>query len=60
MQPRPVPLVAMPSQHAKTWVGLQDGVVLCGEGRADAAMAMERTLRMVLGCILMIVGKPES
>ncbi len=51
MQPRPVPLVAKLSQQAITWGESQVGVVVCGEGRADAAMAMERTVRRDLGCI---------
>ncbi len=57
MQPRPVPLAAKPSQQATTWGESQVGDEVCGEGRADAAMAMERTLRRVLGCIFgLVVG----
>ena len=51
MQPRPVPLAAMLEQHPSCWFAVQDEVEVWGLGRADAAMAMERTLSMVLGCI---------
>lgn len=60
MQPKPVPLLEMPSQHARTWGELHDGSVAweegTGLGRADAAMATERTLSMVLNCILVVGG----
>lgn len=52
MQPMPVPLVAKASQHATTEGALQDPVDAVGLGRAEAAMATERTLRMVWNCIL--------
>ena len=56
MQPKPVPLVATESQHATTEPGVsQDEVVPWGEGRAEAAMAMERRLRRILDCIFNLV-----
>ena len=63
MQPRPVPLVATLLQHAATCGAPQDEALArglgsgAGLGRADAAMATERTLRMVLDCILVGGGK---
>ncbi len=56
MQPMPVPLEEMPLQHARVLGELQVEVDLAGEGlgRAVAAMATERTERMVLNCILVV------
>ncbi len=56
MQPRPVLLEVMLSQHARTAGELQVEADLAGEGlgRAVVAMAMERTERMVLNCILVV------
>lgn len=60
MQPKPVPFAAMLEQHPSCWFAVQDEVEVWGLGRADAAMAMERTLSMVLGCILVVVGGLED
>ena len=65
MQPRPVPLVEMESQHSTTLGASQDEVVAAGAGlgRAEAAMATERTARRVLGCIvggLLGLGRVEA
>ena len=53
----PTPWLSMLSQHATTEPASQDGGGLgeLGLGRADTAMAMERTLRMVVNCILLVV-----
>ena len=56
MQPTPVPFLPNESQQARVLGALQVGLVVpaagAGLGRAVAAMATERTLRMVLYCIL--------
>ena len=49
----PTPWLSILSQHATTEPALQDEE-LVGLGRADAAMAMERTLRMVVYCMLLV------
>ena len=43
----------MLSQHATTELESQVGEVV-GLGRADATMAKERALRMVVNCILLV------
>ena len=67
MQPRPVPLVVTLLQHAATCGAPQDEALArgwgsgTGLGRADAAMATERTLRRVLDCIfLWVEGRFEG
>ena len=54
MQPTPVPFLVIALQHDTTLGELQDEVPVEGLGRADVAMARERTLRMVLNCILVV------
>ena len=56
MQPTPVPFVLIELQHCKLLGALQEEAAFAGEGlgRADDAMATERTLRMVLNSILVI------
>ena len=49
----PTPLLSMLSQHATTEPASQEGEVV-GLGRADAAIAMERTLRMVVNCMFVV------
>ena len=49
----PMPLVTL-SQHATTEPALQDEP-LVGLGSADAATAMERTLMMVVYCMLLVL-----
>ena len=52
MQPMPVPLAEMESQHSRTPGELQAGALICGEGRAEAAMAAVRMLRRVWASIV--------
>lgn len=64
MQPTPVPFLVNESQQARVLGALQVGEVApeagAGLGRAYAVMATERTLRMVLYCILVVWGRLEA